>query len=232
MPEDGRWAALLALAAYNIVQNQMIPVAAYVPANLAASLSLVALARRHGCSLDDLGLNPDKLAGGLVLGTAVSVAVSALAVAASLHPRSSRYLRDDRAAGHGGSEVAYRSLVRFPLGTALFEEVAFRGVVYGTWLRAGASPQRATAVTAAAFGIWHLIPATQALTGNPLGASLSSRQARLGVVLTGALVTALSSLGLSWLRERADSLAAPWIAHAAVNSAGYLAGVKTWRRGI
>ncbi|MGH8923385.1 MAG: CPBP family intramembrane glutamic endopeptidase [Acidimicrobiia bacterium] len=232
MSDDGRWAVLIALAGYNIVQNMVIPAGAYVPANLAASLSLVQLARRYGCSLADVGLGPNRVIKGLRLGVAASLTVAALAVAVSLHPRASRYLLDDRAAGHDGGGIAYRSLVRFPLGTALFEEVAFRGVVYGVWRRAGASQVRAAAVTSAAFGIWHLIPAARALTGNPLRAKLSSRRSRIGVVVLGALVTAISSFGLTWLRVRSEGLIAPWLAHAAVNSAGYLAGVRAWQRAI
>ncbi|MGH9198426.1 MAG: CPBP family intramembrane glutamic endopeptidase, partial [Acidimicrobiia bacterium] len=130
----------------------------------------------------------------------------------------------------GGRDVAYRVLVRLPLGTALFEEVAFRGVVYGMWRRSGASPRKSAAAAAITFGIWHLIPANQALTGNPLGPRFTSCPSRVGVVVAGALLTSLSSFGFSWMMERSGSLLAPWMTHAAINSAGYLAGVAAWRR--
>jgi membrane protease YdiL (CAAX protease family) len=116
------------------------------------------------------------------------------------------------------------------LGTALFEEVAFRGVIYGTWRHSGASPRTAAVVTAAAFGLWHLIPSGQALRGNPLSARIRTRRAEAGVVVAGALLTGISSLGFSWMRRRSGSLIAPWIAHAAINTFTYLAGVGAWGR--
>ena len=134
--------------------------------------------------------------------------------------------------GHRGShrrDVLYRSLVRFPIGTALFEEVVFRGVLYGMWRQAGKSHRTATAISATAFGVWHLIPSRNALQGNPLGESLTSRGSTMGLVAGGATLTGLSSLGLTWLRRQSGSLAAPWLIHSAVNSLGYLAGVRAWR---
>jgi membrane protease YdiL (CAAX protease family) len=121
-------------------------------------------------------------------------------------------------------------LVRLPLGTALFEEVAFRGVVEGVWRRSGASRREAVTAAAVAFGLWHLIPGTQALNGNPLDARVGTARSRAGVVTVGAFLTGLASLGLSGLRERSGSLAAPWLTHAAINSAMYLSGVSAWRR--
>jgi membrane protease YdiL (CAAX protease family) len=230
MPDRGRLAALLAIGAYNLIQNLVVPVRAYVPANLAASLGLVALARRHGCSWDDLGLKPSKARIGFQLGVVGVAASAAVAVAAGTNRTTRKYLLDERAARQGGRDVAYRVLVRLPLGTALFEEVAFRGVVYGMWRRSGASPRKSAAAAAITFGIWHLIPANQALTGNPLGPRFTSCPSRVGVVVAGALLTSLSSFGFSWMRERSGSLLAPWMTHAAINSAGYLAGVAAWRR--
>ena len=230
MYDRGRTAAVLAIGGYNLIQNLLLPVTAYVPANLVASLGLITLARRYGCTWDDLGLSPSRMRNGVKLGMAGVAVAAGLAVAAGSHRTARRYLLDERAVDQRQKDVAYRALVRFPIGTALFEEVAFRGVVYGMWRRSGASPRQAATVTAITFGIWHLIPANQALTGNPLGPHFASPRSRAAVVGTGALLTGLSSFGFSWMRERSGSLVAPWITHAAINIAGYLAGVAAWRR--
>ena len=57
-----------------------------------------------------------------------------------------------------------------------------------------------------------------------------SRRSRWGVVASGVTVTGLAALGFSWLRDRTDSLSAPWLVHAVINSSGYLAGVAASRR--
>lgn len=230
MHDRGRLATLLSIGAYNLIQNLLLPVRAYVPANLIASQGMVALARGYGCTWDELGLKPSRVRNGLYLGTAGVAASVAVAVAASANPSTRKYLLDQRAARQRQSDIAYRVLVRLPLGTALFEEVTFRGVVPAMWRRSGASQRESATAAAITFGIWHLIPANQALTGNPLGPRFTNRTSRAGVVVTGALLTAISSFGFSWMRERSGSLIAPWMTHSAINAAGYLAGVLAWRR--
>ncbi|MGH8958318.1 MAG: lysostaphin resistance A-like protein [Acidimicrobiia bacterium] len=222
-------APIVTLAAYNVVQNTLLPEAAYVPANLVAAAALIVQARAQGCSWDDLGLDlragRQSLAVGMV-GIGLTAGVMA---AASLFPPTRTYLVDERARGHERKAVLYRSLIRFPLGTALFEEVAFRGVLYGLWRRQ-MSAARAALLTAAAFGVWHLLPGRTALAGNPLQDRFSSRKATASAVLVGAVVTGFSSLLLTGLRNRTRSLLAPWLIHAGVNSIGYLAGVAAWRQ--
>lgn len=230
MPDRGRLAILAAIGTYNLVQNLLLPVRAYVPANLAASLGLVGMARRYGCSWDDLGLKPAAARDGFRLGLAGVAASVIVAVGASANRTTRKYLLDERAARQRHGDIAHRVLVRLPIGTALFEEVAFRGVVEAMWRRSGENPRRSAVVAAVGFGMWHLIPATQALTGNPLGPRFTSSMSRAGVILAGALLTTFSSLGFSWMRDRSGSLIAPWMTHAAINSAGYLAGVVAWRR--
>ena len=230
MSEPSRATTVMAIGAYNLVQNLLLPDPAYVPANLTASCALVALARRQGCSWEDLGLDLSRTETGLRLGMAGAGVATALAVAAGAHPTTRHYLLDLRAAGQQNRDIAYRTLVRFTLGTALFEEVAFRGVIYGLWRHSGESKGAAALATAATFGLWHLIPANRALTGNPLASRFDSRRSRSGVVVIGAVTTSLASLGFTWMRERSGSLIAPWMTHAAINCAGYLAGVAAWRR--
>jgi membrane protease YdiL (CAAX protease family) len=230
MPNPGRWAVLVSLGAYNLVQNLVIPARAYVPLNLGATVGLVTLARRQGCTWDDLGLEPANIRRGLRVGV-VGVAVSAAVAAVTLNHRSlAPYLLDQRAAGQRSGDVLFRVLVRLPLGTALFEEVAFRGAIEGIWQRSGASKREAALAAAVAFGLWHLIPGTHALNGNPLDLRMNTVRSRAAVVTLGAVVTGIASLGLSRLRNRSCSLVAPWLTHAAINSAMYLTGVAAWRR--
>lgn len=228
-PERKRATVVVAVIAYNLVQNLAVPRAGYVPANLIAGGGLVALARRYGCSWDDLGLDGARARSGLKLGLAGTAVTAGVALAAALHPRTRRYLFDQRAAGQTGRDIAYQALIRFPVGTALFEEVAFRGVVYGVWRREGSSDRVAALAAGAVFGLWHLIPTARALAGNPAAKRVASLPSKAGAVVAGATLTGIASLGLSWMRKRSGSLIAPWLTHAAINCAGYLAGVAAWR---
>jgi membrane protease YdiL (CAAX protease family) len=218
--------ALAVLAGYNLVQNLVVPDRAYVPANLAVTGGLVAMARRAGASWDDLGLDPARLPAGLRLGGAVALTTAGILTLAAGTQRGRPALLDQRARGHAPRKAAFRSLLRFPIGTALFEEVAFRGVLSGLWRRR-TSPGRAAAVTAAAFGAWHLLPTFRVLPGSPARADTAAR--RLAGAAAGAGLTALASLGFGWMRDRTGSVAAPWLAHAAFNSCSYLAARRAWR---
>ena len=229
MTEPSPWVPVVALAAFNLIQNFLVPPRVYVAANLGVGAGLVHLARKQGCSWDDLGLNPAGWRKSLGIGGAAAALAVAAAAVTSANSDLHRYLLDERAQSQSRRDVIYRSLIRFPIGTALFEEVAFRGVLYGMWRQAGKSHGTATAIAATAFGVWHLIPSRNALHGNPLGAGLTSRGSTTGLVAGGAILTALSSLALSWLRRQSGSLIAPWLIHSAVNSVGYLAGVRAWR---
>lgn len=229
MPDEKRATVAAAIGVYNLVQNLLLPRAAYVPANLAMSAGLVALARRYGCSWGDLGLDPADFRIGARLGSiGAGVAGGAVLVGAA-HPSTRKHFLDERARGQAGPDLAYQSLVRFPLGTALFEEVAFRGVVFGVWRCSGSSRPAAAAAEAGLFALWHLIPTWRELGGNPVGSRLASGKARVGAALSGAALTGVAALGFDWMRERTGSLVAPWLTHTVFNVASYLAGALIWR---
>lgn len=222
--------ALGALAAYNLVQNLALGERAYVPANLGMTVGLVALARRAGVPYREVGLGIVAIPSGVRLGGAVAAGVGGGFALASRLRRFDGWLRDERAAGHGAAGAAYRAAIRFPVGTALFEEVAFRGVLDGLWRRRSGA-RRARVVTAAAFGAWHLLPTYRLYPGMGFGSGREAgRVERMQAALGGAILTAASSFGFAWLRDRSGSVAAPWLVHAAYNTGGYLAARRAWSR--
>jgi membrane protease YdiL (CAAX protease family) len=222
--------ALGALAAYNLVQNLALGERAYVPANLGMTVGLVALARGADIPYREMGLGVDELASGMRLGGVVAAGVGVGFAVVSRLGRFDGWLRDERAGGHGAAGAAYRAAIRFPVGTALFEEVAFRSVLAGLWRRKSGA-RRARVVTAAAFGAWHLLPTYRLYPGMGFGSGREAgRGERMRAALGGALLTAVSSFGFSWLRDRSGSVAAPWLVHAAYNTGGYLAARRAWSR--
>jgi membrane protease YdiL (CAAX protease family) len=217
-------AVVVALSVALIIYSstvQLIPgfTALYVPISLASTVILAVLARRLRLRSEDLGLDPTNRRTGLTLGLAVGlVAVLAMAIGVavpSFHP----LFDDARIAGAGWGLVLYRAFVRIPLGTALFEEFAFRGVLYGVWSRAYGR-WNALIGSSIVFGLWHMRPAVDLLDANDLAGGAGTR----ALALAGAVVaTGVAGSFLCLLRTRTDSLWAPFVAHASINSMALIA---------
>lgn len=142
------------------------------------------------------------------------VAGAGIAVA-SLVPLVADLFADARVLGVGTVGLLFHTMVRIPIGTALFEEVVFRGVLPALGRRL-MTPLRANLLAAALFGLWHLIPTASVAAGNAGVAGFAD-----GLVLAGGVAgTALVGLGFSWLRDR-WGLAAPVLLHAIVNSVAF-----------
>lgn len=221
--------ALTFVAVYNVVQNTVFNQRGYVGGNLIATGAGLAWARGSGLGWRDLGMSRDNMGAGLQLGLGVATAASALALLGRDHAKVRAMLRDDRLGDVTDRELWYRLLVRFPLGTALFEEVWFRGVLPAALRRHGA--RRPELMATAAFAAWHLIPTATAINANPAGRSLSAVR-RVGLVVGGSFAAGLAGLGLAALRKASSSLAAPWLAHAAFNGLSFWVGVRRHRAAV
>ncbi|MDP9398503.1 MAG: CPBP family intramembrane metalloprotease [Actinomycetota bacterium] len=220
---------MLVLAAWNNVVVTHLPgyPASYVPANVAAAGVLLAAARASGLSWAELGLARRRLPAGARWGAACLALVAAGYGAALAVPVVRPLLTDARVSGLDGGDVAYHVLVRIPLGTVLWEEVAFRGVLLAALARV-LSLRAAIAVSAAVFGSWHIRPTLSALAANDLteGPLLTGL-----AVLLGCLATAVAGVALAWLRLHTGSLLAPALLHLATNSLGTLAASVALRLG-
>ncbi len=215
----------IALLLWSGVANLVIGDTLYTVRNLALNGLLLAgwLWRiDRGGGLEALGLARSSLAAGTRWGIGAAVVVAiALVGAVLLADRVdavATLLADERAAATDGSLLS-ATLVRIPIGTAIFEEVAFRGVLLALALRI-LPPLRAVGATSVVFGLWHIAPTIVTLRINEVEvASLAGTGALAGAVL----VTAVAGAGFCWLRLRSGSLVAPILAHWATNSFGLLA---------
>jgi uncharacterized protein len=134
-------------------------------------------------------------------------------------------LRDERIAGLTGPQLGYHVLLRIPVGTVCWEEVAFRGVLHGALRRILAEPAAIVAASAM-FGVWHIRPTAEALDANQLATGPAARIGALTGVVAG---TAAAGALLSVLRTRTGSLAAPVLLHLTANCAGALASAVAAR---
>lgn len=156
-----------------------------------------------------LGLRPPRLWVGLRLGTAAGLAASTAIAAATLAPavRRAMSVRPVPASKLGwlGWQI--------PIGTVWAEEAGFRAALTTAGTEAfGVSGARM--LQAVAFGLSHTAAARAA--GEPTAAI--------------ALVTGIAGWWFGWLAHRAGSVAAPMLAHLAVNEAGAVAVLTAQRR--
>jgi len=156
-----------------------------------------------------LGLRPQPLRSGLRLGGAVAGVVGAAVVAATAVPRV-RAAMADRPLPEG---VGRWLALEIPLGTVWSEETAFRGAL-STVATEAFGPVGGRLLQSAAFGLSHIPDARG--TGEPV----------MGTVV----VTGLAGWLFGWLAQRSGSLAAPMLAHLAINEAGALAALAAQRR--
>src|SRR5215467_14898839 len=190
----------------------------YIVLNVCATGAALAAAAASGLTATDLGLGRAELRPGLRLGSRLAAAAAGGWVLLAAVPATRPVLRDERVAGLSGRSLAYQVMVRIPLGTVLWEETAFRGVLQaalGRVMPAGA----AIAVTNGVFGIWHIGPTAAALRINGLAGGPGKM---LAGVSAGVAATAAGGVLLSWLRVRSGSLAAPMLLHIATNCGGAL----------
>lgn len=228
-PRSGTRVAIAILAGHNLVQNHLLNERGYVAGNLAVSGTMLTLGRASGLGWEEMGLDRTGARPGLRVGAWTTAFAAAGALLALARPSARDMLRDERARPTAGTSPWRRALVRFPLGTALFEEVAFRGVLTAL-LRSRHPAWAAELASAGLFAAWHLIPTTRALSGSPLARDIPPNR-RMPAVVAGSLVAGGIGLVFSAMRRRSGSLLAPWLAHSALNTFSYLAGVAAWRLG-
>ena len=192
----------------------------FVPANLVLIALLVLWVRHQGFSWRDLGLSADRMGSALKWGLGLGLALPAPIFLVLALPESVGSLEDPRIGGDvSGADLAYLTLVRIPLGTALFEEVAFRGVLYGVWAR-DAGVRRALIGSTIAFALWHVRPTVELMDSTEVFPNLFLLA--LGV-LGGVLATVLGGLFFAWLRLRTGAIYGPALTHWLINALGALA---------
>jgi membrane protease YdiL (CAAX protease family) len=209
-------ASCAALLAYNgVIGAQPWHRRWYAAVNAGAAGAALAAAAASGLTAADLGLGrgtwrPGRLGSGLPAATAAGWLVAAAV------PATRPLLNDKRITSLDGRGLAYQVAFRIPVGTVLWEEIAFRGVLQAALRRVMPQPA-AIAVTSGVFGVWHIRPTAAALRVNGLAGDRGQVRAR---VAGGVAASAAAGVLFSWLRARSGSLAAPVLLHLAANCVG------------
>lgn len=199
---------------------------------LLALILWVAL-RRSGLGYDILGLNRKALlrssAWGIAIGALLALPPVALIVVVPFVTGEPIEYGDINT--FSGREMAQRLAFTTLVRTALFEEIAFRGVLYAYFLRAFAPsaahvpasspprtlvPERGTADgrailwTSLVFALWHIVISSRTVAeGNVVDSPWLVPPA----VLFSLAGTFLGGLVFAWLRWRSGSVAGPFFVH-------------------
>lgn len=211
-----------ALVTYNTVTNRRpTRQATYIGRNLVTGVLLVGVARWSGLSWGDLGLDVADAARGWRWGGSAALVVALVTGVAWLLagrvPAATRLL-SDRRADLSPRALAFHVLVRIPVGTAAFEEMAFRGALLAVFL-AVTPTAGAVAASSIVFGLWHVAPTRRTLDINGVRDPGDRRRE----VAAAVLVTSIGGAVLCLLRLGSGSVLAPVLAHAAVNGTGLVA---------
>jgi membrane protease YdiL (CAAX protease family) len=157
-----------------------------------------------------LGLRPPALWSGLRVGVGAAAAiVLGVAVTTRLRP-----VRAAMAQRELPGPIWRWLLLDIPVATVWAEEAIYRGAL-GTVAEKALGPVAGRLLQSAAFGLSHISNARA--TGEP--------------VIATVLATGAAGWMFAWLYERSGSLAAPMLAHLAINEAGAVAAVAVQRIG-
>jgi uncharacterized protein len=209
------------VVATHVLDHQVVPEHVHVGTHLVTAAATVAAALATGASLADLGLSPDRVGAGLRRGALVSAAITGVVGLAALSPRTRHLFADQRVLDASAGDIARRSLVDIPIGTALTEELIFRGALLGL-ARRRMPTVPAVGATSVLFGLWHILPALTDRGHHPM------TEARHPAVVAGASVAFTTAAGMlfSYERLRTGSIVAPVLTHTAINVSTYL--MATW----
>ncbi|MGB4758723.1 MAG: type II CAAX endopeptidase family protein [Candidatus Saccharimonadales bacterium] len=177
-----------------------------------------------GLSLRELGLARANMRKGMVLGLRVAaVIIAGLLIAFLVSPD---IFQDDRY--RQGIWIAVcMALVIIPLQTVLFEELLFRGLLWG-YINKQYGSRWATHGSSAVFGLWHIAPSLgMNAAAISVGALSVGRALLVGIIV---VVTYSAGLFLCELRRRSGSLLAPIIVHWSINGTATILAALAWSK--
>lgn len=209
----------------HVADHRVVPRRFHLATHLATAAAAVAGGLAAGLEPDELGLDVTRLPSGLGHGVVSAFTSSAVVGVGVALPATRELFVDERVVDATPGDVALRTLVEIPLGTALYEELVFRGVVQALATRR-LGVVGGAAVTSALFGLWHVLPSLADREHNPA----TRHQHPLGVVAGTVLSTTVAGALFATQRIRSGSIVAPVVAHAGNNAVIFAVAAAVTRR--
>ncbi len=215
---------ILVILLYGTVLARFIPRKAHISSNLLAVLVTVGFGLFLGLSLPQMGLTLDGVKNVVIISALATGAIFVATFAVSFLPFLKHIFLGESFANARVRSVFFEAGFRIPLGTALVEEILFRGVLLGILLQSY-SPLTASLIAATVFGLWHIAPSINSIESNTAvqerlrSKSLHAKGSVLGIVL----VTFTAGMFFNWLRIVSGTILTTWLVHWAINSSGAVA---------
>jgi membrane protease YdiL (CAAX protease family) len=210
--------------------TRLLPDSLYDPLsfllNLAAATLLIVWSIKQGLSWEALGLVPKHLTSALRLGLGCGFILSMPSFLALLFPAQlASFVDTGQWQQMSYLGLMYRAMVGIPVGIAIFEEVAFRGVLYGLWTSYGGY-RPAIVSNSIAFGLWHIAPMYDLVQGG----TLFSTPFHLAAGITsGIVLTALGGCIFTWIRYQTGSIYGVAVSHWLIDTTAMVTGFISTR---
>lgn len=213
---------ILALILVNVVNNRLAPQSHYFLWAIAGSVLFLAIGLLDGNSLQDMGLGFTYLLPGLIWAAISIGVVTAVYVIGSVFKKTRRAFHDERIRELSAGRLVFQALIEVPFGTVLFEEIAFRAVLFSMVARRF-GVVTAIVISALLFGIWHVLPSVGTHEQNPALGSVvgQGRRGNILAILASVLTTTIAGAVFTLMRIVSGSVIAPMGLHWATNGLGY-----------
>jgi membrane protease YdiL (CAAX protease family) len=200
---------LAAVALYGYMMPRQLNQRYYTIVNLCFAVATIIFAKIAGASWNNLGFGANNFAklAALIILLASILAVYALKTASNLTFKNRDY---------------YQLFIRIPLGTALAEELIFRGSIMGTLLQ-NTTRLWALILSSFAFGLWHILPGPSSIWMHD---RLSYSQLPNWLIKTssGGITVTITFLGgiiFGWLRLAGGGILMAWASHTVINDVSW-----------
>ncbi|MFO0882269.1 MAG: CPBP family intramembrane glutamic endopeptidase [Candidatus Saccharimonadales bacterium] len=212
---------------YGTVLARLVPKKWHLYLNIFIGGVAIILGLAFGLTLTQMGLG--HVLPGIFVAIGASIIITIATLIISTIPVLRRFFLGDDLAHASGKLIAFEAAIRIPLGTALVEEILFRGVLLGLLLQ-HQSTVGSLLISSVIFGLWHIFPTINTLESNDGLSAIKAKKARQAGSIIGAVsVTFVAGLLFGWLRIISNSIIAPWVVHWSINASGVL-GIAVARK--
>lgn len=208
---------------YGTVLVKVVPPKAHIWLNISVAMAAILLGLLSGLSFTEMGLGATGWIRSAVIASLFLICVVVVLFIVSRIPSLRKFFLGGYFARVPRRKLFYEAGFRVPIGTALLEEVLFRGVLLGM-LYVSYGAVWAVVLSSLVFGLWHIFPTVDNLEQNEAAAQMvaDKKHRAWGSVLLVVLSTTLAGLFFSLIRLWAGSLLAPWLIHWTINSSGII----------
>jgi membrane protease YdiL (CAAX protease family) len=215
---EGLWLVIF-LAAYNNLVN-LLPAPLhsqiYIGLNLGVLLVIWIIGQRYlNLKPVEIGLTKKNLGTTLIVGLGLTfIVIVTFLFLLWLLPAVGLGVKGPRMV-HGSPALLWlRIFFRIPLGTALFEEMLFRGIFFGYLIRS-LSKVKTAIVTSIFFAAWHITPALKVARFN---FRIDSVLPGIGLVFLGLCGAFVAGMVLAGIRAHTRNIWGSILSHALINT--------------